>query len=193
MMCSTCCSPSSSQEKRPSSPSENISFHHAEKSKPGRRLWLHKSLVADDAILQFCSVRSSAFAKAAVGLFKWIAETSNQTWDRFWVFCMLPNVPWPACFSPTCDRSVQFCILAVHGLKCQLICSSRTTTSGKSVVNLGFTAGLDSTFLSKSSTFTASWLSTMMNFQCPVHHSGPNSFLQAVNDHLDWFAKNLSA
>ena len=43
----------------------------------------------------------------------------------------------------------------------------RTTASGKSVVKFGFTTGLDSIFFATSPTFTASWLSTMMNLLRP--------------------------
>ena len=63
---------------------------------------------------------------------------------------------------------------------------SRTTASGKSVVNFGFATGLDSLFFSESPTFTASWLSTMMNLLSASII--PNRLLSCkpCTTHLDW-------
>ena len=84
--------------------SENIDDHNpsdtcsvdthdawAKEQKRAERTRLHNSLVADDAIPQFCSVRSNAFAWAAVGLFRWIAQRSVLTWGLVRSFCALPR------------------------------------------------------------------------------------------------------
>ena len=63
---------------------------------------------------------------------------------------------------------------------------SRTTASGKSVENFGFTTFLDSMFFSKSPALTSSWLSTVMKLLSPSSFFEPTSFWQALNHHLDW-------
>ena len=128
MMFSTLCSPSSSEEKNRQSssveyiPSTLLREIRAKGPRPGNIAEAdHNSLVADDANPRFCSAGSSAFARAAVGLFKWIAQMSYLTRDLVRkssahcparsnpFLCPLlqsrTKAPWPSCFlriSDTC-------------------------------------------------------------------------------------------
>ena len=64
---------------------------------------------------------------------------------------------------------------------------SRTTASRTSVVNFGFTTGLDAMFFSKSPTnFHRLVLVYHDETYEPCHYFEPTSFLQALYHHLDW-------
>ena len=52
---------------------------HQRQSQMSQNLWLRQFVA--DGTLSPCSRPSKAFANAAVGLFKWIAQKSNHTWD----------------------------------------------------------------------------------------------------------------
>ena len=169
---------------------------------------------------QLCSVRSSAFARAAVGRFQWIAQRSNLT-DLVWIFCtpaqITANSSFALCFVQKTKAPLAFLfspefshlacavphtcgtwspvplprrlcrwpgrwrasprplavapIVCLQRSWCRRVCAvhllhlhrnvsfsapSRTTAWRKFVVNFGFTTFLDSTFLSRSPTLTAS-------------------------------------
>ena len=53
---------------------------HRRQMQMSPNFWLHQSLVTDGTLLP-CSRLSKAFASAALGLFRWIAQKSNLTWD----------------------------------------------------------------------------------------------------------------
>ena len=62
---------------------------------------------------------------------------------------------------------------------------SRTTASGKSVVNFGFTALFDTMFLSQSPIYKRRMAVYPEEPSEPAHCSEPSFFLQALHNHLD--------
>ena len=95
--------------------------------------------------------------------------------------------------SPTCAvLRLHLLAMSAHPL--------RTTASGKSVVNFGFTTSFDSMFFSTSPTFTASWLSAAIHFLSPSIFSEPTfsceprtTILTGLSPSSCCFAKRFSA
>ena len=141
------------------------------------------------------------------------------TYDRFvqllvivlhgFFVCPLDTLKWPGKWHASPHPRAVTTIFCVDERSMHLLFSarsvsssapSRITASGKSVVNFGFDTFLDSMFFSKSPTFTASRLSTVMNLLSPsltlsrLFFGKPcTTMLTGLSPSFCWFAKSLSA
>ena len=165
-------SPSSSEKGVTSSASEEATSipPEAEATQISQNSWLHHSLVTDGA-LSPCSRHCNAFASAAVGLFRWLAHKFNLNWALVWIslWCFVSRLSSPLSLASFMAQSTFVFLFSPDVLLFTSWCRSLSWwyMASHSDPSRRLPSVVSNIRGCRSPTFTASWLSTEMNFLSP--------------------------